>query len=394
VNRPLPEKTDIIVVGAGLMGTSIAYHLARLGAHRVLILEQGFVGAQGATAKSLGGIRTQFATEINVRFSLASKTVFENFEAEFGVTLHYTPSGYLYLTGSNRGRRIFESTAALLDRMGLFAEILDPEEIARRWPFLETGDLAGACWTPQDGYYSINEVVQGFAQGARRLGVHIHEETKVTEVLTRNRRVTGVRTHTGRIIQSDWVVNAAGPWSGLVAASAGVDLPVGPLRRHLFMTGPFDRLPPLLPFILYFDSGWYMRREGPALLLAGPSDNTDSQRTFSEKVDFDAQEWTAEQSIQRIPVLENAGILRGWIGHYALSPDRHAVIGAYPELSGFVVCTGFSGHGFQHSPAAGRVTAELIVLGRSETLDIHPLRPTRFREKDLIEEPLTSFKNP
>ncbi len=391
--RPLPEKTDIIVVGAGLMGTSIAYHLAKLGANRVLVLEQGFVGAQGATAKSLGGIRIQFATEINIRFSLASKAVFERFEEEFGVKLHYTPSGYLYLTSSDRGRSIFENTAAMLERMGLFAEILDPEEIFRRWPFLETADLKAACWTAGDGYYSINEVVQGFAQGARRLGVQIHEETKVIEIMTEKGQVTGVRTHTGKIIQSDWVVNAAGPWSGWVAASAGVDLPVGPLRRHLFMTSPFDALPALLPFILHFDTGWYMRREGPALLLAGPSDNTEAQRTFSEKVDFDAQEWTAEQSIRRVPILEKASILRGWIGHYALSPDHHAIIGTYPELAGFVVCTGFSGHGFQHSPIAGKVTAELIVLGRSETLDIRALRPTRFREKDLIEEPLTSFRN-
>jgi sarcosine oxidase subunit beta len=127
--------------------------------------------------------------------------------------------------------------------------------------------------------------------------------------------------------------------------------------------------------------------------LSGPSDNTAEQRSFSEEVDFDAEEWTAVQSVRRVPVLRQAGISRGWIGHYALSPDRHAVIGAWPELSGFVVCTGFSGHGFQHSPAAGMVTAELIVQGRAETIDIHPLRPTRFREDDLIEEALTSFRN-
>ncbi len=393
MNPPLPDQTDIIVIGAGLMGTSIAYHLARLGADRVLVMEQGFVGAQGATAKSLGGIRIQFSTKINVRFSLASKVVFDRFEQEFGVKLHYTPSGYLYLTSSDRGRRIFENTASMLDSMGLSAEILDPKTIAGRWPFLETSDLTAACWTAGDGYYSINEVVQGFAKGARRLGVRIHEETKAVQVLTGKGRVTGVKTHGGQIVKSDWVVNAAGPWAGMVASSAGVDLPVGPLRRHLFMTNPFQALPSLLPFTLHFDTGWYMRREGPALLLAGPSDNTAAQRTFSETIDFEAQEWTAEQSIRRVPILEQAGISRGWIGHYALSPDRHAIIGAYPELTGFVVCTGFSGHGFQHCPAAGKVTAELIVLGRPETLDIHPLRPTRFREKDLIEEPLTSFKS-
>jgi len=393
MSRPLPAKTDVVVIGAGLIGTSIAYQLAKLGLTRVLVCEQGFVGAQGATAKSLGGWRIQFSTEINVHFSLISRKVFDRFEDEFGVKLHFTPSGYLYLTSSERGLGIFQNTAARLKDMNLEAEILEPADIASRWPFLNTEDLKAACWTAGDGYYSINEVVQGYAQAARRLGVAIHEETKVNAVLTDNGRVTGVKTVKGETVKADWVVNAAGPWSGAVAASAGLELPVGPLRRHLFLTNPFDALPALMPFVLHFDTGWYMRREGIALLLAGPSDNAPEQRTFSEQVDFDAEEWTAEKSIQRVPVLEQAGISRGWVGHYALSPDHHAIIGSWPELSGFVVCTGFSGHGFQHSPAAGMVTAELIAHGRTETIDIHALRPTRFREKDLIEEPLTSFRN-
>jgi len=389
----IPARSDVVIIGAGLIGTSIAYQLAKIGVPRVLVCEQGFVGAQGATAKSMGGWRTQFSTDINVRFSLISREVFDRFEEEFGVKLHFTPSGYLYLASSPEGYRLFQGTAARLKSMNLSADILDPETIACRWPFINVEDLTGACWTAGDGYYSINEVVQGYARAARRLGAAIHEETKVISVLTRKKRVTGVRTSNGKTVRADWVVDAAGPWSGAVAASAGVQLPVGPLRRHLFLTNPFDQLPAKLPFILHFDTGWYMRREGVRLILSGPSVNTPQQRTFSEDVDFDAEEWTAVQSVQRIPLLEKAGISKGWIGHYALSPDHHAVIGSWPELAGFVVCTGFSGHGFQHSPAAGMVTAELIVRGRSESIDIHALRPTRFREQDLIEEPLTSFRS-
>jgi sarcosine oxidase subunit beta len=393
VKQSLPEKADVVVIGGGLLGTSVAYQLAKLGVSDVLLLERGNVGAQGATAKCLGGWRVQFATKINVCFSVVSKVVFDRFEEEFGVDPNFVNSGYLYLTGSNHAQRIFESTAGMLESMKLKAEVLAPAQIAERWPYLRVDDLVAACWTPGDGYYGPNEVVQGYARGARRLGVTILEETEIAEILTDHGRLAGVKTADGKTVRTDWVVNAAGPWSGQVAALAGLDLPVGPLRRHLFMTDVFEQLPAAVPFILHFDSGWYTRREGTGLLLAGPADNRPEQRTFSEKVDFEAEEWTALQSVRRIPALRQAHIFRGWIGHYALSPDHHAVIGAYPELQGFVVCSGFSGHGFQHSPAAGIVTSELIVHGRPSTLDIHPFRPTRFREGDLIEEPLTSFRD-
>lgn len=393
MKEPLPKKADVVIIGGGLIGVSVAYQLAKRGVTDVLLIEKGSVGAQGATAKSLGGLRVQFSTEINVRFSLVSKAVFDCFEEEFGVDPGFVRSGYLYLISGNHARHIFENTAAMLKSMNLEVEVFAPTQIAERWPYLRVDDLVAACWTPGDGYYGPYEVVQGYARGARRLGARIVEETEVSQILTDRRKVIGVRASDGQTVRTAWIVNAAGPWSGRVAALADLELPVEPLRRHLFMTHAFDRLPALMPFILHFDTGWYMRREGAGLLLAGPADNSPEQRTFSVKVDFDAEEWTAMQSLRRVPVLEHAQISRGWIGHYALSPDHHAVIGSYPELRGFIVCTGFSGHGFQHSPAAGMVTAELIVHGRATTLDIHPLRPTRFREEDLLQEPLTSFRH-
>ena len=139
--------------------------------------------------------------------------------------------------------------------------------------------------------------------------------------------------------------------------------------------------------IIDMDSGWYLKREGKGLILGGPTGDT----SFSQNVDFNAEERTAFESIRRVPALEQARMVRSWAGHYELTPDRHGVIGAFPELENFICAAGFSGHGFQHAPATGRIVAELIVDGRAETEDIHPLRPPRFRENDLIHEPMTAF---
>jgi sarcosine oxidase subunit beta len=212
----------------------------------------------------------------------------------------------------------------------------------------------------------------------------------VTGIRVERGRVRGVDTAGGEHVAADVVVNAGGPHAARLAALAGLDLPVLPYRRQIFFTDPFDGLPPVFPLTIDLELGWYVRREGKGLLLSGPQDEASS---FNEKVDFDSQEWTAERSLHRAPVLEGARIVRGWAGLYEVSPDHHAIIGEFPEVKGFVCANGFSGHGFQHSPAAGMVVAELIQEGRATTLDIHCLRPTRFREKDLIHEPLTAIRD-
>ena len=214
------------------------------------------------------------------------------------------------------------------------------------------------------------------------------EKVQVTGISIKNNSAVGIQTKDGHNIKADIVVNAAGPWAGGVAAMAGLDLPIGPLKRHLFFTDTFHEIPDIFPMVIDVDSGWYMKREGRGLILGGPTGN----KSFNQHVDFDAEEWTAEKSIQRIPALKHAKIIRGWVGHYEMTPDHHAVIGAFPELRNFICAAGFSGHGFQHAPATGMVVAELIANGKTETEDIYSLRPTRFRENDLIHEPITAFR--
>jgi len=267
-------------------------------------------------------------------------------------------------------------------------ELLTPEEVSRQWPFLRVDDLAGGSYTINDGFYGTMEVLQAFVKKARQGGTVFLEKIQVDGFSISNKKVNSVLTAGGHEIKAHVVVNATGPWAGQVATRAGLELPIGPLRRHLFFTDSFDEIPESFPMIIDMDSGWYMKREGQGIILGGPS----GEESFSHHVNFDAEEWTAIESSRRVPTLERARIVRGWVGHYELTPDHHAVIGAFPELENFICVAGFSGHGFQHAPAAGMVVAELIADGRIQTEDIHPLRPTRFRENDLIYEPITAFR--
>jgi sarcosine oxidase subunit beta len=382
------EKTaEIVIIGGGIIGTSIAYYLVKKRAGRVVLLEKGMLG-EGSTAKCAGGIRAQFSTEINIRFSLRSFETWNRFEEETGVDLGFNRVGYLFLATTQEEWAIFQSNADLQHQFGIPVELLPPEEIKCRWPYLKADDLKGGTFCPWDGYAGPYEALRGFVKGARKGGVKIYEGTEVIQVLRRGSRVRGVRTPQGDI-SAPLVVNAAGPFAGEVGKLAGVEVPVLPYRRQLFFTVPFPWIPDPIPLVIDFHRGWYFRREGAGLLISGPKDNFPS---FNMNVDYDAMAEAAENSIHRVPLLEKAEINRGWAGSYEISPDSHGILGEVPELRGFFVANGFSGHGFQHSPAVGQVMAE-VLLGQRASIDMSCLSPERFRQGRLIKEPLTAFKD-
>ena len=385
----LPSKADVVIVGGGIIGTSIAYYLSKKGVKKVLLLEKSLLGA-GTTAKCVGGIRTQFSTRINIEFSILSRKIFDHFEEEFGVDPEFRPIGYLFLAVGNTQWEMLKSNARLMRTLGLKSTLLKPGEIQQRWPWLRVNDLSGGSYTEKDGYAGPYEVLRGFVSKAKQLGTDIREGIEVIGIHTKNSEVRAVETSTGEKVSTPIVVNAAGPYAARIAKMVGLDLPVRPLRRQLFFTDPFEGLPSQLPMVIDLEYGWYMRREGRGLLLAGPQD---SESSYNEGIDFEGREWTAARSIHRVPLLEHSSIARGWAGLYEISPDHHAIIGAFPKLKGFICANGFSGHGFQHSPAAGILLAELIVEGEANSLDIYPLRPQRFQEGDLVLEPLTAFRD-
>ena len=386
MNR-LEKTADIVIIGGGIIGTSIAYHLARKKAQGVVLLEKGFLG-EGSTAKCAGGIRAQFSTEINIRFSLESLNTWNHFQEIMGTELDFKKVGYLFLAADEEEWAVFQNNSDLQHRFGIPVELLSPQEIQYRWPYLRVDDLKGGTFCAWDGYAGPYEALSGFTRGARQGGVKIYEQTEVLRILLKGNQVAGVRTLRGDIA-SPIVVNAAGPFAGEVGKMAGAEVPVQPFRRQLFFTRPFSHIPDPIPLVIDFHRGWYFRREGAGLLISGPKDDFPS---FNLNVDYEAMVEVAQNSMHRVPIMEKAEIDRGWAGSYEISPDNHAILGEFPGLRGFFLANGFSGHGFQHSPAVGKVMAELI-LGEKPGIDISCLSLERFAKGELIREPLTAFKD-
>jgi len=383
----MEKAADIVIIGGGVIGLSIAYYLSLKKAGRIVLFEKGQLG-EGSTSRCVGGIRTQFSTEINIRFSLESLKTFERFEEEFAVDPEFKQIGYLFLATTELEMGVFQENIKLQRKFGIPVEKLDPDEIGARWPYLRMDGILGGTFCPWDGVMGPNEVLSGFASGAKRRGVKIYEGIEVTGISIKKNKVIGVKTKDEEI-GAPIIVNAGGPFASLVAEMAGITIPVKPMRRQVFVTSPFHLTNQSIPLTIDFHRGWYFRREGDGLLFSGPLDREPS---FNLNIDYEAMAEASENAIYRVPVLEKAAIARGWAGLYEITPDHHALLGPVPEVEGFFLANGFSGHGFQHSPAVGKVIAELIVEGKASTIDISSLSIERFKKGELMVEPMTAFK--
>jgi len=370
----LPRTADVVIVGGGVVGCSIAYHLARRGLRNVLVLERDAVGA-GTTSKAAGGIRAQFPTETEIRFSLESIRVFERFEDEFGVDPGYRKIGYLFLISRADDLRGFEQRIALQRRLGVDIRIIAPSDAQALVPALRVDDLIAAVWGPDDGMAGPAEVTGGFARRARELGARIVEGVDVAAITLDHGRVTGVATSSGSV-EAPVVVNAAGPAAARVGRLAGVDVRVHPRRRHIFFTEPFPEIPGPVPLTTDRESGFYFRKELEQMLLS-PGDVEDVGDDFTVAVDRAKIDETVEKALHRLPVIEKARIAGGWAGLRPLTPDDHAIIGWAPGVEGFFLAVGFGGHGFQHSPATGRLVAEWLTDG-APSVDLSLFDPGRF----------------
>ena len=382
------EKTaDVVIIGGGVVGLSIAYYLALKRAGRIVLFEKGQLG-EGSTSRCVGGIRVQFSTEINIRFSLESLKTFEQFEEEFGVNPEFKRIGYLFLATTEWEIGVFKENIKLQKKFDIPVEFLSPNEIRSRWPYLRMDDILGGTFCSRDGYAGPNEILSGFASGAKRAGVKIYEGMEIMGISSAKGKIHSVKTKDEEIF-TPVVVNAGGPNAASIGEMVGIKVPVKPLRRQIFITAPFHLTDRPIPLTIDFHRGWYFRQEGDGLLLSGP---LDLEPSLNLNIDYEAMAETSENAMDRVPALEKARIARGWAGLYEISPDHHAILGRDPEVEGFVLANGFSGHGFQHSPAVGKVISELITDREANTIDISSLSIERFAKGELVVEPMTAFK--
>ena len=356
------------MIGGGAMGTSVAYHLAELGLTDVVLLERDTL-ASGSTSKSAGGIRAQFADELNIRIAVRSIAEFASFPERVGVEIDYDRCGYLFLLDNERARDRFRAALALQHALGVPSRELTTADVADMVPGLETGDLVSATFCPLDGRATPEAVVTGYAEAARSRGVRIRQGEALERVEVRDGRIDAVETRSRRIATGT-VVCTAGVWSAEVAALAGLELPVRGERRWTHFTPEANGLPERLPLTIDFTTSFYFHREGPGLAFGG------REQTIDE---------LAGPATRRLPVLAELPIQSSWSGFYEMSPDHNAIVGEADEPSRFLYATGFSGHGFQQSPAVGEHLAELVA-GLPTTLELSPFSLDRFTRGQPREE--------
>ena len=387
------QTADVVVIGGGCMGVSVAYHLARTGMRDVVVVEREAMLGAGSTGRCAGGARLQFSHASNIRLSLESIAMFERFEEELGQSIDFRQDGYLFLLSTPESVAAFRRNADLQASLGVPVEWLDPDEAMRRSPGTRPDGILAATFCGRDGIADPNGVTMGFAKAAQRHGVEIVRETEVTGIETASGRIAAVATARGPIA-TPVVVNAAGPWSQRIGALAGLDVPVQPIRRHIFIADvPPDpegtplasrRSPANRILTIDFDTSFYFHREGTGILF-GMGD-PDEPPGFDQSVNWDFLERVTPVAERRLPVLAEAGISRAWAGLYEMTPDAMPILGPAPQLDGFHLITGFSGHGFQHAPAAGRIVADLITGRDPGDIDLAPFRFARFADGETTGE--------
>ena len=381
------ETADVVIVGGGIVGASIAWHLTETGVRNVLIVERETHQGKGSTGKSMGGVRAQFATAPNIQMSMYSIQFYSDFDERLGQPAGYHPQGYLFVATTQKHLQYLQTNQKLQHVLGLTqAQMVSRDEIVARIPQLRNDDILGGSFCPTDGFVDPYSVMSGFTTCAVGRGIRVWRSTEVTAVHRNGKSISGVETTRGPV-STRTVVNAAGAWAAQVAALAAIDLPVEPLRRQLVPTEPFEGVSHEIPMVIDMTNGFHFRPDSLGFLLAW----NDPEETAGFKTDFESSfiEKILDRAADRVPCFENVAVnpKKAWAGLYEVSPDHHCILGQVDELPGFFCANGFSGHGVMHAPATGKILADLITQGKTEVVsDVSVLCLARFAKGELLHE--------
>lgn len=381
------QTADVVIVGGGIVGSSIAWHLTRAGCRNVLVIERESSQGKGSTGKSMGGVRAQFSTPVNIQMSLYSIPFYARFEEVVGHPADYRPQGYLFLATNNSHLAYLRDNFERQKKLGLTtARLLPADEIRSMLPLLRSDDILGGSFCSTDGFVDPYSVMNGFMASAAEHGATLWKKTEVTAI-ARDAGGAFTLTTTRGPVTTRTVVNAAGAWSAQIAGFLGVDLPVEPLRRMLVPSEPFSDFPHTAPMIIDMSTGFHFRPEGRGFLLAW----NDPEETPGYKTDFEPSfiEKILMHAASRVPVFENLPVnpRRAWAGLYEMTPDHHCILGPIAAVPGFFLANGFSGHGVMHSPATGKILSDLILQRKTNVVDdVSILALERFARGELLHE--------
>lgn len=367
------------------MGLSTAFFLSHLGERDVTILESQPALGSGSTGRNPGAIRTGFSSPINIEMTLASKRIIEDFFALTGVHLNFNKSGYLWMASTKAQAEGLQSVVRTLQARGIPANWLTAEDTIRLVPALDKSRIIGASFEPEDGIVNPHEMLTGFAHGARRAGVEIRCDYPVAGLQKSGKAITGITSPKGDL-EADVVIIAAGPYAGTLAATAGIEIPVQPFRRHSFLTGPCDWVKDPMPFVVDAETGAYFSWSADKVTFGRGREYKDDPPTFSIDVKPEALHNAHRTACQVIPAMAQTTVMHGYAGLYSMTPDLHAILGPVEAAGGMYMACGFSGHGLMHAPVTGLLLAEWIVYGEPRTIDARPLRPERFERSETVSE--------
>jgi sarcosine oxidase subunit beta len=371
----MKHTAEVVIIGGGCMGASVAYHLTRRGLTDIVLVEREKMLATGSTGRNAGGVRHQFSNVENIQLSIESIHTIEHFADQVGYPVDFHQDGYLFLLSSPASVDVFRKNVALQRSLGVAVDWLDADGVRALAPGLDSAGILAATFCARDGIADPNGVTMGFARAAQASGAAIERDTEVTGIRVAAGRVLGVDTNRGPI-DAPIIINAAGPYARSIGRMAGVDIPVDPYRRHIFIAADVPT-PPNHMMVIDFETTFYYHREGAGILF-GMGDR-DETPTFDMTVQWDFLPQVIDVAVARLPLLQHASIAHAWAGLYEMTPDHNPIIGPVPGVDGFFTIAGFSGHGFQHSPAAGRILADLVA-GRDPCLDVTPFALERFAE--------------
>jgi len=380
------ETADVVIIGGGIVGSSIAYHLSVAGCGNVLVIERETQQGKGSTGKSMGGVRAQFSTPVNIQMSLYAIPFYASFDEQLGYPAGYRPQGYLFCATSEKHMTYLRANYEKQVALGLKdVRIVTGDEIRGMFPLLRGDDIVGGSFCASDGFVDPYSAMIGFMTWAAERGAKLWKNNSVTAIRRDAQGICEVETSRGTVA-TRVVVNCAGAWAAAVAEMAGVVLPVEPLRRMLVPTEPFDQFPHSAPMIIDMSNGFHFRPESLGFLLAW----NDPEETPGFKTEFEASfiEKILTRAAERVPCFENLAVnpKRAWAGLYEMTPDHHPILGAVAEVPGLFLANGFSGHGVMHAPATGKILSDLILTGKTDLIDASLLSLARFAEGRMIQE--------